>query len=93
MVAKADLALADGNVDGLAKAIATHTEEGIRKRFEHALEARKHAHESVEAEATSPMLIMLKGLQMPSMALPNIQKLELPDRISTDRYDLAAGDK
>lgn len=49
VVAKADLALADGNVDGLAKAIVTHTEEGIRKRFEHALETRKHAHESVEA--------------------------------------------
>lgn len=49
VVAKADLALADGNVDGLAKAIAAHTEEGIRKRFEHTLETGKHARENVEA--------------------------------------------
>ena len=46
-IAMADLALANGNVDGLAKAIATYTEEGIRKRFEHALETKKHARESV----------------------------------------------
>ncbi|MBI4804027.1 MAG: hypothetical protein HY795_02195 [Desulfovibrio sp.] len=49
VVAKADLALTDGSVDGLAKAIAVHTEEGVRKRFEHALETGKHARESVEA--------------------------------------------
>lgn len=30
---------------------------------------------------------------MPFMALPNMQKLELPDRINTDRYGLAAGDE
>ena len=30
---------------------------------------------------------------MPFMALPSMQKLELPDRINTDRYGLAAGDE
>ena len=30
---------------------------------------------------------------MPFMALPNMQKLELLDRINTDRYGLAAGDE
>lgn len=49
VVAKADRALADGSVDGLAKALAAHTEEGVRKRFEQAKETGKHSRESVEA--------------------------------------------
>ena len=49
VVAKADQALAQGSVDTLVKAIVTHTEEGIRERFNHALEARRHAAESVAA--------------------------------------------
>lgn len=48
-VAMADLALEQGNVDGLAKAIAGHAEAGIRERFQQALETRKHARESVAA--------------------------------------------
>lgn len=48
-VAKADQALEKGSVDGLAKAIATHTEEGIRERFNKALKTRKMAQTSVEA--------------------------------------------
>jgi hypothetical protein len=49
VVAKADQALDQGTVDGLAKAIAAHTEEGIRERFKHALKTRKHAQDSVQA--------------------------------------------
>jgi len=48
-IAKADQSLEKGNVDELAKAIAGHTEAGIRERFQHALETRKHAGESVAA--------------------------------------------
>jgi hypothetical protein len=49
VIAKADQALEQGAVDGLVKAILTHTEEGIRKRFNHALETKKHADESIAA--------------------------------------------
>ncbi len=49
VVAKADQALAQGSVEGLAKAIAAHTEEGIKERFHHALHAQKHAAKNVEA--------------------------------------------
>jgi hypothetical protein len=48
LVAKADLALEQGSVDRLAKGIAAHTEEGIRQRFNHALETRKSAGQSVQ---------------------------------------------
>ena len=47
--AKADQALAQGNIDALVKAILQHTEEGIREHFTHALETAKHADESVAA--------------------------------------------
>lgn len=49
VVAKADAALANGNVDELAKAIASHTEAGIRQHFQQALATQKHAGESVAA--------------------------------------------
>ena len=49
VVAKADQALEQANVDALAKAVAAHAEAGIRERFRHALETRKHADESVPA--------------------------------------------
>ncbi|MDX9710523.1 MAG: DUF6448 family protein [Trichloromonas sp.] len=49
VVAKADQALAQGNIDALVKAILQHTEEGIRERFAHALETAKHPDESVAA--------------------------------------------
>lgn len=48
-IAKADLSLEKGNVDELAKAIASHAEAGIRERFQPALETKKHAQESVAA--------------------------------------------
>ncbi|GAB6084608.1 DUF6448 family protein [Desulfuromonas carbonis] len=48
VIAKADMALAQGSVDALTRAILTHTEEGIRARFKHALESRKHADENVK---------------------------------------------
>jgi len=49
VVAKADQALEQGDVDGLARAIAAHTEEGIRERFKHALKTRGHAQDGVQA--------------------------------------------
>jgi len=49
VIAKADQALEKGSVDELANAIATHTVEGIRERFQHAREARMHAKDSVQA--------------------------------------------
>ena len=49
VILKADQSLETGNVDDLAKTIATHAEAGIRERFEHALETKKHAGESVAA--------------------------------------------
>lgn len=49
VVALADQALAQGDIDPLARKISSHTEAGIRERFRHALETRKHAGESVSA--------------------------------------------
>lgn len=49
VVAEADNALEQGSVDKLVKAILTHTDEGIRERFNHALETKKHAAESIGA--------------------------------------------
>lgn len=49
VVAKADRALEKGAVDDLVKAIADHAEEGIRERFQHVLETRKHVQDSVQA--------------------------------------------
>jgi hypothetical protein len=46
-IALTDQALASGNVEKLAKAIAAHVEEGIRQRFARAAETKKHADESV----------------------------------------------
>lgn len=48
-IAMADRALEKGNVDDLAKAIASHAEAGVRERFQHALATRQHAQESVAA--------------------------------------------
>jgi hypothetical protein len=49
VVARADQALEKGSVDELSKGIAAHTVEGIRERFNRAVETRKHAGESVQA--------------------------------------------
>lgn len=49
VVAMADRALAEGKVDNLAGKIAAHAEAGIRERFHHAQETRRHAEESVAA--------------------------------------------
>lgn len=49
VIAKADRALVKGSVDELARAIAAHTVEGIRERFNRAMENRKHADDSVQA--------------------------------------------
>lgn len=49
VIAKADQSLEKGSVDELANAIATHTVEGIRERFQHAREAKIHVNDSVQA--------------------------------------------
>ncbi len=48
VVARADQALEKGSVDDLAGAIVAHTEKGIRERFQHALETKRHAANSVQ---------------------------------------------
>lgn len=49
IVEKSDKALDIGSVDDLAKQVSAHVEKGIRERFAKAVEAKKHAAESVEA--------------------------------------------
>ncbi len=49
VVVKADRALEKGSVNELAKAIAAHTEKGVSERFHRALNASKHAQDSVQA--------------------------------------------
>jgi len=49
VVAMADRALDQGEIDSMAKKIASHVEAGIRKHFSHALETRSHADDSVAA--------------------------------------------
>jgi hypothetical protein len=49
VVAMADRALDQGEIDSMAKKIASHVEAGIRKHFSHALETRSHANDSVAA--------------------------------------------
>ncbi len=48
-VALADKALESGSVDKLVNILADATDKGIRKRFDEALKAKKHADESVTA--------------------------------------------
>ena len=48
VIVQADKALEQGSVDALAKAIAAHTTEGVRQRFNRAAQTRKHAGESVQ---------------------------------------------
>jgi len=49
VVAKADEALERGSVDALAKKLAGVVDAGLRERFTRALEARRHAGDSVDA--------------------------------------------
>jgi hypothetical protein len=48
-IAAADKALESGSVDALVKEVTERLAAGVRERFTHALEAKKHADESVEA--------------------------------------------
>jgi len=48
-VAGADKALETGNIDSLVGLVTEEVSAGIHKRFHHALEAKKHADESVTA--------------------------------------------
>ncbi len=45
----ADKALDSGSVEGLVKEVTNKVAEGIRERFAHSVEAKKHKDESVEA--------------------------------------------
>lgn len=47
-VAAADKALEGGSVEGLVKMVNEAVAKGIRERFEHTKEAKKHADESIE---------------------------------------------
>ncbi len=49
IIAESDKALESGSVDNLVKHVADAVVKGIRERFEHAKEAKKHVDESVEA--------------------------------------------
>jgi hypothetical protein len=46
---ESDKALESGNLDTLMKSLQKNTAKGVRRRFARALEARKHANESVAA--------------------------------------------
>lgn len=48
IIAEADKALESGKADNLVKMVADTVAKGIRERFEHAKETKKHADESVE---------------------------------------------
>lgn len=76
VVAKADQALAQGSVDSLAKAIAAHTEQGIRERFNHALESKQQAQESAQAgrefvEAYVTYVHYVEGIAQSVHAVPH----------------------
>lgn len=49
IIAAADKALEAGTADELAKMVTAHVAAGIRERFEKAVEAKKHANDSIEA--------------------------------------------
>lgn len=48
-IAEADRAIAEGDVDELAREIGQAAEKSVRERFEHLIEAQKHKDQSVEA--------------------------------------------
>lgn len=49
IIVEADRALESGSVDNLVKYVTNAVADGIKERFAHAKETKKHAHESVEA--------------------------------------------
>lgn len=49
IVEKSDKALETNSVDDLVKEVTAHVAKGLRERFDKAIEAKKHADESVEA--------------------------------------------
>ncbi len=49
VISAADKALESGSADSLIKLVTDAAAKGIRERFEHTKEAKKHAEESVEA--------------------------------------------
>lgn len=49
IIAEADRALESGSVDNLVKLVTDAVAKGIRERFAHAKETKKHADESIEA--------------------------------------------
>jgi hypothetical protein len=51
-MAEADKALESGSVDHLAKHVAEAVATGIRERFHHAMENKKHVAENVKAGRT-----------------------------------------
>jgi len=49
IIAESDKALDSGSADNLVKMVSEAVSKGIRERFEHAKETKKHADESIEA--------------------------------------------
>lgn len=49
IIAESDKALESGSADNLVKMVSEAVSKGIRERFEHAKETKKHADESIEA--------------------------------------------
>lgn len=49
IIAESDKALESGSADNLVKMVSEAASKGIRERFEHAKETKKHADESIEA--------------------------------------------
>jgi hypothetical protein len=48
-IAEADKALETGSIDHLVTILAKHMDEGLKEKFERAIETKKHADDSVEA--------------------------------------------
>jgi hypothetical protein len=49
LIIETDKALESGSVDNLVKMVSDTVSEGIRERFKHAFETRKHSNDSVQA--------------------------------------------
>ena len=67
VILEADRALDAGSIDKLAKTMGEHTSQGLRERFERAVNARAHAKESVQAgreyvEAYSTYIHYVEGI-------------------------------
>ncbi|MCX5646026.1 MAG: DUF6448 family protein [Phycisphaerae bacterium] len=73
IVALADQALDSGSADAVIEKVTAHVAEGIRERLKRAVEAKKHAEQSVEAgrefvEAYVQYVHYVEGIHSAAMA-------------------------